>query len=158
MKNYSKEGDIIKQCSKSNIKNKQYNNFNNILFVTEIDKEIFKLIKKELKNKLNKNIKIEYINLNYLNKKIKYYNLIFLVNTNLKEIKKLNKIINFIKIKYFIKKEKINILFIDNNSIDLEILKTIFKKYNVLGKIRFNNKEIFNKKIIKKMKGMNVCN
>lgn len=151
-----KEGDIIKQ--NSNIKNKEFNDFNKILFVTEIDKEIFKLIKKELKKKVNKNNRIEYINLNYLNKKIKYYNLIFLVNTNLEEIKKLNKIINFIKIKYFIKKEKINILFIDNNSIDLEILKTIFKKYNVLGKIRFNNKEIFNKKIIKKMKGMNVCN
>ena len=76
----------------------------------------------------------------------------FLVNSNLEEIKKLNKIINFIKIKYFIKKEKINIIFIDNNSIDLEILKTIFKKYNVLGKIKFNNNEIFNKKIINKMK------
>ncbi|MBR0427187.1 MAG: hypothetical protein IJK18_03200, partial [Clostridia bacterium] len=90
----------------------------------------------------------------YLNKKIKYYNLIFLVNTNLEEIKKLNKIINFIKLKYFVKKERINILFIDNNSIDLEILKKVFKKYNVLGKIKFNNKEIFNKKIINKMKGM----
>ena len=148
-----KEGDIIKQYS--NIKN---NNSNNILFVTEIDKEIFKLIKKELKNKLNKNNRIEYINLNYINKKIKYYNLVFLVNSNLEEIKKLNKIINFIKIKYYIKKEKINIIFIDKNSIDLEILKTIFKKYNVLGKIKFNNNEIFNKKIINKMKGMIVCN
>ena len=148
-----KEGGIIKQ--NSNIKNKD---FNNILFVTEIDKEIFILIKKELKNKLNKNNKIEYINLNYLNKKIKYYNLVFLINSNLEEIKKLNKIINFIKLKYFVKKERINILFIDNNSIDLEILKKVFKKYNVLGKIKFNNKEIFNKKIINKMKGMIVCN
>ena len=148
-----KEGGIIKQYS--NIKN---NNSNNILFVTEIDKEIFNLIKKELKNKLNKNNRIEYINLNYINKKIKYYNLVFLVNSNLEEIKKLNKIINFIKIKYYIKKEKINIIFIDNNTIDLEILKTIFKKYNVLGKIKFNNNEIFNKKIINKMKGMIVCN
>ena len=147
-----KEGGIIKQ--NSNIKNKQFDNFNNILFVTEIDKEIFNLIKKELKNKLNKNNRIEYINLNYLNKKIKYYNLVFLVNSNLEEIKKLNKLITFIKIKYFIKKEKINILFIDNNSIDLEIIKTIFKKYNVLGKIKFNNKDIFNKKIINKMKGI----
>ena len=94
------------------------------------------------------------MNLKYLNKKIKYYNLVFLINSNLEEIKKLNKIINFIKLKYFVKKERINILFIDNNSIDLEILKKVFKKYNVLGKIKFNNKEIFNKKIINKMKGM----
>ena len=150
-----KEGGIIKKYNNySNNKKMQNNNFNNILFVTEIDKEIFKLIKKELKNKLNKNNKIEYINLNYLNKKIKYYNLVFLINSNLEEIKKLNKIINFIKLKYFVKKERINILFIDNNSIDLEILKKVFKKYNVLGKIKFNNKEIFNKKIINKMKGM----
>lgn len=56
------------------------------------------------------------------------------------------------------KKERINILFIDNNSIDLEILKTVFKKYTVLGKIKFNNKELFNKKLINKMKGMIVCN
>ena len=96
--------------------------------------------------------------MNYLNKKVKYYNLIFLVNSNIEEIKKINKIISFIKLKYYIKKEKINIIFIDNDSIDLEILKTIFKKYKVLGKIKFNNKEIFNKKIINKMKGMIVCN
>ena len=96
--------------------------------------------------------------MNYLNKKVKYYNLIFLVNSNIEEIKKLNKIISFIKLKYYIKKEKINIIFIDNDSIDLEILKTVFKKYKVLGKIKFNNKEIFNKKIINKMKGMIVCN
>ena len=56
MKIKIKEGDIIK--SNSIIQNKQLNNYNNILFVTEIDKEIFKLIKKELKNKLNKNNKI----------------------------------------------------------------------------------------------------
>ena len=92
------------------------------------------------------------MNLKYLNKKIKYYNLVFLINSNLEEIKKLNKIINLIKIKYFIKNNKINILFIDNkNSIDLKILKNIFKKNKVIGKINFNNKELINKKIINKM-------
>ena len=92
------------------------------------------------------------MNLKYLNKKIKYYNLVFLINSNLEEIKKLNKIINLIKIKYFIKNNKINILFINNkNSIDLKILKNIFKKNKVIGKINFNNKELINKKIINKM-------
>ena len=92
------------------------------------------------------------MNLKYLNKKIKYYNLIILINSNLEEIKKLNKIINLIKIKYFIKNNKINILFINNkNSIDLKILKNIFKKNKVIGKINFNNKELINKKIINKM-------
>ena len=92
------------------------------------------------------------MNLKYLNKKIKYYNLIILINSNLEEIKKLNKIINLIKIKYFIKNNKINILFINNkNSIDLKILKNIFKKNKVIGKIDFNNKELINKKIINKM-------
>ena len=129
------------------------------MFLTEYDKEIFKLIKSELKIKLNKNYKIEYLNLKYLNKKIKYYNLVFLINSNLEEIKKLNKIINLIKIKYFIKNNKINILFIDNkNSIDLKILKNIFKENKVIGKINFNNKELINKKIINKMKGMSLCN
>ena len=95
------------------------------------------------------------MNLKYLNKKIKYYNLVFLINSNLEEIKKLNKIINLIKIKYFIKNNKINILFIDNkNSIDLKILKNIFKENKVIGKINFNNKELINKKIINKMKGI----
>ena len=92
------------------------------------------------------------MNLKYLNKKIKYYNLVFLINSNLDEIKKLNKIISLIKIKYFIKNNKINILFIDNkNSIDLKILKNIFKENKVIGKINFNNKELINKKIINKM-------
>lgn len=95
------------------------------------------------------------MNLKYLNKKIKYYNLVFLINSNLEEIKKLNKIINLIKIKYFIKNNKINILFIDNkNSIDLKILKNIFKENKVIGKINFNNNELINKKIINKMKGI----
>ena len=92
------------------------------------------------------------MNLKYLNKKIKYYNLVFLINSNLDEIKKLNKIISLIKIKYFIKNNKINILFINNkNSIDLKILKNIFKENKVIGKINFNNKELINKKIINKM-------
>ena len=99
------------------------------------------------------------MNLKYLNKKIKYYNLVFLINSNLDEIKKLNKIISLIKIKYFIKNNKINILFIDNkNSIDLKILKNIFKENKVIGKINFNNNELINKKIINKMKGMSLCN
>ena len=86
------------------------------------------------------------MNLKYLNKKIKYYNLVFLINSNLDEIKKLNKIISLIKIKYFIKNNKINILFIE--------LKNIFKENKVIGKINFNNKELINKKIINKMKGI----
>ena len=99
------------------------------------------------------------MNLKYLNKKLEYSNLVFLINSNLDEIKKLNKIISLIKIKYFIKNNKINILFIDNkNSIDLKILKNIFKENKVIGKINFNNKELINKKIINKMKGMSLCN
>ncbi len=88
-------------------------------------------------------------------KKIKYSeNIIFLINSDLLEIKKLNEIINLIKLKYLIKDEKINILFSENtaNSMNLNILKNIFKNYNVLGKINFNKKELINKKIINKIK------
>ena len=101
----------------------------------------------------NKNNKIEYLNSNFLSKKIKYYNLIFLIDSDLEEITKLNKLINNIETKYYIKKEKINILFIDNkNSIDLKILKYVFNKYNVLGNINFNSKVLINSKIINKIK------
>ena len=146
-----------------------------ILIITELDFDIFKIIKKELinklknkkiKNKLNNKLiyyKIEYLNLNKINKqslllrnkKIKYSeNIIFLINSNLLEIKKLNEIINLIKLNYYIKNKKINIIFSGNidNSVDLNILKNIFKNYNILGKINFDKKELINQKKINKIK------
>ena len=76
-----------------------------------------------------------------------------MINSDLLEIKKVIEKINFIKLKYLINNEKINIIISENknNSIDIKILKNIFKNYNIIGKINFNNKELINKKIINKI-------
>lgn len=149
-KNENKNLNLKNKKEFNKMNNYEKNNFIKSVIITEINYEKFKIIRNKMK-KLNKqsflfSSKIEYLNLNeqgflYRNKKIKYYdNIIFILNMNLEEIKKINKIINLIKIKYLIKDEKINIIFIKNkyNSINLKILKNIFKNYNVLDKIKLN--------------------
>lgn len=115
-------------------KNKQLNNYkkNKLLIITEIK------IKKEFKEKLNKDFKLEFLNINNINKKILYCDkFIFIINSNIEDIKKLIKIINLIKEKYLIKNEQINILFLEKK-ISIKILKLIFKNYNVLKKLERN--------------------
>ena len=67
---------------------------------------------------------------------------IFLIEANLLEIKKSTKLLNIYNKKWNIEKEKINIVInkYNKNSIDENIIKNIFKNYNYLGKINFNEK------------------
>ena len=67
---------------------------------------------------------------------------IFLIESNLIEIKKSKNLLNMYNKKWNIEKEKINILInkYNKNSIDENIIKNIFKNYNYLGKINFNEK------------------
>lgn len=67
---------------------------------------------------------------------------IFIVEPNLLEIKKSNNLLNIYTNEWNIKKEKINILFnkFSKNSIDINLLKIIFKDYNIIGKIKTNEK------------------
>ncbi len=93
------------------------------------------------------------MNINNLKIKSKK-NFYFLINAELNEIEKLNKIIEILKIKSFIENKNIKIIFIYNKSkklIDYFLLKIAFKNNNVLGKIKVNknNDYFIDKKIIK---------
>ena len=68
--------------------------------------------------------------------------IIFLSQTNLLEISKSKKILERYINRYLIEKERINILFNKYNkySIDENLLKKIFFEFNIIGKIKFNNK------------------
>ena len=112
---------------------------NKLIVISE--KNNYEKIKKELINELKENYKIIF--LNNLNKKINNEKILFIIKNNYEEIKKYKKIIYFIQTKNNIEKNKINILFLENNfenknNIDLKILKNIFKKYIILGKIKTN--------------------
>ena len=127
-----------------------------ILIITKINYKRFNKIKKQLKNE---KVKIDYLNLYYLNKKIQNYNnLIFLIDLKLDEFINIKNMLCSIQNKYQIKNKKINIIFIKNNKEDcsLKILKNIFKKYNIFGKIQYEKKDyIFNKKTKNKIKKIN---
>ena len=128
------------------LKNKIFNK-NKLLIISQIGVENLKIIKDNLKNNLNDNYKIEYSN--NLNK-IKYYKkIIFILNSNLEEIKILKNKINLVQEKYSLENKKIKILFI-NDKIDIYLLKIIFKNFTVLGVINKKN-FLINKKIINKI-------
>jgi len=87
--------------------------------------------------------------------------IIFLAGGNLTELKKSKKLLDIYINKWKIKKEKIKIVFNkeDKNSVDNKILKTLFSDFNILEKIKLNNKfdliinnnlKIIDKKIKKK--------
>ena len=117
-----------------NLKNKKINknNYNN---------EINKIL-----NKLKKQYDLILINLNKnINEKIifnNYEKIIIISKLNLLNIKKLNNLINIINSKYFLEKNKINILFNYENKllINKKILKNIFNKYKIIGFLNLNNK------------------
>ena len=80
---------------------------------------------------------------NYTKDIIKKSNInIFIVEPNLLEIQKSKNILKIYKEEWNIDNNKINILFnkFNKNSIDINILKIIFSKYNIIGKIDINNK------------------
>ena len=68
--------------------------------------------------------------------------IIFLAGENLTELKKSKNLLDIYINKWRIKKEKINIIFNkeDKNSVDNKILKTLFSDFNILEKIKLNNK------------------
>lgn len=66
----------------------------------------------------------------------------FLAQANLIELKKSKNLLDIYINKWKINKQKINIVFNKNdiNSIDNKILKVLFADFNILGKIKLNNK------------------
>ena len=80
---------------------------------------------------------------------------LFITGSNTIEIKKSKTLLDIYISEWKINSEKINIIINKYNiySIDEKILKTIFKKYNMVGKIKFskNNKCYINKSLIKKL-------
>lgn len=67
---------------------------------------------------------------------------IFITEANLSEIKKSKSLLNIYINKWNINKNKINILFnkYSKNSIDINILKNIFNEFNIIGKLKFDDK------------------
>ena len=67
--------------------------------------------------------------------------LIFISGTNLLEIKKSQKLLNIYTKDWEIRKNKIKIIFNKwtKNPIDDEVLRNIFKDYDILGKIKLND-------------------
>lgn len=81
--------------------------------------------------------------------------IVFLAQANLTELKKSKNLLNIYINKWQIKKEKIKILFNKENinSIDNKILKILFSDFEILGKIKLNNK--FNLIINNHLKNIN---
>lgn len=69
-------------------------------------------------------------------------NIIFLLESNLIEVKKANNLLKIYTETWKIKKEKIDIIInkYNENSIDDKIIKNIFSEYKILGKIKLNKK------------------
>lgn len=67
--------------------------------------------------------------------------ILFISGANLLEIKKSKKLLDIYDKEWKIKKEKINIIFnkCTNKSVDDEVLRRVFKKYNILGKIQLSD-------------------
>ena len=67
---------------------------------------------------------------------------IFIIESNLSEIKKSKNILNMYTKQWKIKKEKIKILInkYNENSIEENIIKNIFSEYSIIGKITMSNK------------------
>ncbi len=81
--------------------------------------------------------------LEYTKEIIKNSNInIFIIEPNLLEIKKSKNLLNIYTNEWKIKKENINILFnkFSKNSIDINLLKIIFQEFNIIGKIKSNEK------------------
>ena len=158
------ENNIKQRRSNVNKKriNKQKNKFNNslidIFFITEINYYDFKIIRKEINKKINRKYRINYLNINNIKLKIKNIseikNIIFFINAELSQIELLNQTINLIKLRYLIENKNINIIITFKKSkhlIDYYLLKSVFKKYNVIKLKRNKNDFFIDEKIINKI-------
>ncbi len=67
--------------------------------------------------------------------------IIFITEPNILQIKKSKNILNKYINELYIEKEKLYLLFnkVKNDSISFNILKSVFKNYNTIGKINFIN-------------------
>ena len=68
--------------------------------------------------------------------------IVFLIEANLVELKKSKNLLDIYINKWKINKQKISVLFnkVNSNSIDSDILKTLFSDFNIIGKIKSNDK------------------
>ena len=130
-----------------------------IFFITDLKYYDFKIIRKEINKKINRKYRINYLNINNIKLKIKNIseikNIIFFINAELSQIELLNQTINLIKIRYIIENKNINIIFTFKKSkhlIDYYLLKSVFKKYNVIKLKRNKNNFFIDEKIINKIK------
>lgn len=138
---------------KNQIKNYIIHSKNNIDFLSGINL-IFnsknQLSPSKIKNIIKK-LKTEYDNimidtsaeslLEYTKELLNISNrAIFISGANLLEIKKSKRLLEIYNNEWNINKQKINIVFnkYSNNSIDDDVLRNIFKKYNIAGKIKLN--------------------
>ena len=152
-KNYNEDEEYIEKIKKENIiSKKRFNNkINNykkskITIISELNKSI-------LKNIFNSK-KYYFYNYFNLNNKIKYSEkIIFIIKNDLDDLKKYIDKINLIKNKYSINLEKMNIIFLEDsrNLINYRILKSVFKDYKVIGKIKYKNDKykFIKKKLLK---------
>lgn len=131
----------------------------NLLFDSKykISSEKIKFILKELKQ--NYNIIIIDTSsecfFDYTKNILKYSdNILFILEANLSEIKKSNNLLKIYEEEWNIEKEKLNIIInkYNENAIDDNIIKNIFSKYKILGKIKLNKK--YNLLINKNFKGI----
>ena len=166
----------VKKINKNNSNNLILKANKNIYLLCAVDflfDEKFKVEKNKIKNLLE-----EYLNkydliiidttsecfFDYTKEILEKSDLIiFLAGGNLIELKKSKNLLDIYINKWKTNKEKINIIFNkeDKNSVDNKILKTLFSDFNILEKIKLNNKfdliinnnlKIIDKKIKKKFR------
>lgn len=129
--------------------NNDINKINKNLDIFSLDKNIEKNKKQNIIKKISENYDFIIFDISSNNDDknikeiIKNSNInIFLVEPNLLGIKKSRDLLDKYINKWNIKKEKIKIIFnkVNINSIDKKILKELFYDFNILGKIKMNNK------------------
>lgn len=164
----------VKRVNKNNSNNTNLKVNKNIDLLCAVDflfDENFRVEKNKIKNMLDKYLnKYDLIVIDTTSECFFDYTkeileksdlIIFLAGGNLTELKKSKNLLDIYINKWKIKKEKINIVFNkeDKNSVDNKILKTLFSDFNILEKIKLNNKfdlainnnlKIIDKKIKKK--------
>lgn len=164
----------VKRVNKNNSNNKKLKANKNIDLLCAVDflfDKNFRVEKNKIKNMLDKYLnKYDLIIIDTTSECFFDYTkeileksdlIIFLAGGNLTELKKSKNLLDIYINKWKINKEKINIVFNkkDKNSVDNKILKTLFSDFNILEKIKLNNKfdliinnnlKIIDKKIKKK--------
>lgn len=155
VKNYTNKikNNIKKEYINNNLNNLIIKINNNIDLISGINllfdkkEKINITIFKNLINKIKNNYDLIIIDtssecfLDYTKEIIKLSNFsIFISGANILEVKKSKKLLDIYKNEWNIENNKINIIFnkCTNKSIDDQVLKNVFNKYNILGKIKLS--------------------